>query len=57
MCQPDKHVPNEQSVAEFAMSLEREGWLYRSERGPVWEITPDGRAELARLEDAEKKER
>lgn len=47
---PTGFTPNEASVAEFAKSLEMNGWLHRSERGPVWELTPAGRKELARLD-------
>lgn len=45
-------APHGESAAEFATSLERQGWLSRSQTYPFWVITPEGRAELARLEAA-----
>lgn len=42
-------TPNAASVADFAMWLERRGWLYRSQNVPTWVITPEGRRELDRL--------
>lgn len=47
---PGGFCPNARCTVTLLEHLEAEGFLYESPRCPVWEITPKGREELARLE-------
>lgn len=42
-------MPQTEEGKEFAIHLERRGWVHELATAPVWIITPSGRLELARL--------
>lgn len=49
---PSGLMPNALSTKEYCVSLETRGWLRRSDRDPVWFITPAGRAAPKEKTDA-----